>query len=317
MARERVAIGPNHSWSWFAWSILALLAGLGFVLGFLVMGSSQLNGRALSPWAAFCRSLGIAPDRGRPQAVPAVSRTPTLLAWTRATEDQVATGDPDRGAFIALNCTGCHGERGISNSELAPTLAGLDAASAFKELSDFRSGKRQWGVMNGIARALSPRDLADVSAYYAGQAGGLPALSGISMPHGGRTLREKDAAVRLVFAGDPERGIAPCAACHGPTGYKLGAPALENQRVGYLVRQAAAFAQGIRSNDINEQMRGLASKLTPAEIHAVAVLYSASPSVSALGKPSDGAPRAERTRTFPPDAPAVARTKKPGTASGG
>jgi cytochrome c553 len=161
----------------------------------------------------------------------------------------------------------------VSASDGVPTLAGLDAASAFKELSDFRSGKRQWGVMNGIAQALSVRDLADVAAYYAQQPGGVPALSGLSLPRGGRGLRAQDPALRLVFAGDPARGIAPCAACHGPTGYKVGAPALERQRAGYIEGQGNAFAQGIRHNDINEQMRVIAARLTPSELHAVAIFY--------------------------------------------
>jgi len=59
----------------------------------------------------------------------------------------------------------------------------------------------------------------------------------------------------LVFTGDPQRDIAPCAACHGPGGYRSGAPALAGQYAEYIERQLAAFAQGPRENDIYEQMR--------------------------------------------------------------
>jgi cytochrome c553 len=249
------------------------IAALGFVLGFVVIGRHPLDGPVLDVWAAFCRSLGVAPDTGAAGVSSPIPRTASEVAWTRAILDQVAAGDAGRGAFVALNCAGCHGEGGVSASDGVPTLAGLDAASAFKELSDFRSGKRQWGVMNGIAQALSVRDLADVAAYYAQQPGGVPALSGLSLPRGGRGLRAQDPALRLVFAGDPARGIAPCAACHGPTGYKVGAPALERQRAGYIEGQGNAFAQGIRHNDINEQMRVIAARLTPSELHAVAIFY--------------------------------------------
>jgi cytochrome c553 len=78
-----------------------------------------------------------------------------------------------------------------------------------------------------------------------------------------------------VDAGDPQRGIAPCSACHGPGGYKIGAPALAGQYAAYIERQLAGFAQGIRHNDIYEQMRAIARQLTPDEMKAVAEFYGA------------------------------------------
>ena len=45
----------------------------------------------------------------------------------------------------------------------------------YKQLADYRSGKRLWGVMNGMAKALSVKDSADVAGYFAGRPGGLPA----------------------------------------------------------------------------------------------------------------------------------------------
>jgi cytochrome c553 len=89
----------------------------------------------------------------------------------------------------------------------------------------------------------------------------------------GHTLREDNPAIRLVFAGDPARGIPPCAACHGPGDHKLGAPQLKTQQPTYIERQLAAFAQGFRQNDINEQMRTIAAQLTPEEMHLVAEFY--------------------------------------------
>ena len=35
----------------------------------------------------------------------------------------------------------------MSTSNLIPTLAGMDAAVIYKQLDDYRSGKRLWGVM--------------------------------------------------------------------------------------------------------------------------------------------------------------------------
>jgi cytochrome c553 len=48
---------------------------------------------------------------------------------------------------------------------------------------------------------------------------------------------------------------------------------LQGQHAAYIERQLGAFAQGMRQNDINEQMRTIAKQLTPAEMHAVALYY--------------------------------------------
>src|SRR5271166_4230918 len=100
-------------------------------------------------------------------------RTPTRIAWTGAMLAEVASGHPENGAFVALNCTACHGEQAVSQSGLYPTLAGMDSAVIYKQLDDFRSGKRSWGAMNAIAQALSPQDSADVGAYFATRSNGL------------------------------------------------------------------------------------------------------------------------------------------------
>jgi cytochrome c553 len=148
----------------------------------------------------------------------------------------------------------------------------MDAAVTYKQLDDFRAGKRSWGAMNAIAQALSVQDAADVGAYFAGRTNGLPPFVGQRF-QAGHTLREDNSAIRLVFAGDPARGIPPCAACHGPGDHKLGAPQLKTQQPAYIERQLAAFAQGFRQNDINEQMRTIAAQLTPDEMHLIAEFY--------------------------------------------
>jgi cytochrome c553 len=51
-----------------------------------------------------------------------------------------------------------------------------------------------------------------------------------------------------------------------------GAP-LSGQQAAYIERQLAAFAQGSRQNDINQQMRTVATQLTPDEMRALAEHY--------------------------------------------
>ena len=151
----------------------------------------------------------------------------------------------------------------------------MDAAVIYKQLDDYRSGKRPWGVMNAIATALTAQESADVAVYFASLQNGLPPVAGKGFPQGGHSLRQPDPTLRLIFVGDPGRGIPPCAVCHGPDGQKVGAPALRGQHAAYIERQLASFAQGGRQNDINEQMRTIAAALTQDEMHTLAAYYGA------------------------------------------
>jgi cytochrome c553 len=283
MARERGPFKLDNPWPRIAWWSTAGLLTVAVILGFFLLGREQQNGPTLGTWPAICRALGIAADTvpaGEPQPL---LRTPTRVAWTSVTLAQIAGGDLEHGAFIALNCTACHGEQGVSRGGLFPSLAGMDAATIYKQLDDFRAGKRSWGAMNAIAKALTAQDSADVGAYFASRTGGLPSVVSERF-QAGHTLREDDPAIRLAFAGNPARGIAPCSACHGPGASKLGAPPLKGQQPAYIERQLAAFAQGIRQNDINEQMRTIASQLTPDEMHAIAEFYGTGATAQMAGR---------------------------------
>ena len=52
---------------------------------------------------------------------------------------------------------------------------------------------------------------------------------------------------------------------------------LEGQPAAYLRAQLEAFASGARHNDISEQMRNVARRMTPAEIDAAARYYGIQP----------------------------------------
>jgi cytochrome c553 len=273
MARDQSAYRLDNPWPSIGWVSLAVLVGISSVLGFAVLSRYQQNDPALGLWSAICRGLGITANSDPATAPQPPVRTATRIAWTSSTLSEIAAGNVQHGGFIASNCAACHGEEGVSRSGLVPTLAGMEGAVIYKQLDDYRSGKRLWGVMGAMAKALSAQDSADVAAYFASRSGGLPAIGGARVPESGRSLRQSDPATRLVFAGDPQRGIPPCSACHGPGGYKVGAPALQGQQPAYIERQLAAFTQGMRQNDINEQMRTIAKQLRPEEMHAVAAFY--------------------------------------------
>jgi len=274
MVRDKGAFRLSNPWPRFAWLAWAAIVGISLALGFLVLDRYQQNDRTLGLWGAICRGLGITADIGPAGEAAPPLRTPSRIAWTSSTLDQIRAGDAQHGSFIVLNCTACHGEAGVSQSTFIPILAGMDPAAIFKQLDDYRSGKRLWGVMGAIAKALSIQDSADVATYFAARPKGLAAISrGGSLRR--ESMSESDSAARLAFIGDEQRGIPPCTACHGPNGYKIGAPPLAGQPAAYIERQLAAFAQGLRQDDINEQMRTIAMQLTPGEMRALAAFYGA------------------------------------------
>jgi cytochrome c553 len=273
MTHDHGALNLDYPWARIGWISFAVIMVVSSLLGFVVLSRYQQNDAPLDLWAAICRGLGITFDTSTTSNPQPALRIPTDVAWTTATLDQIRRGDAERGAHVALNCVACHEGTAANPAHLIPTLDGMDAASIFKQLADYRSGKRLWGVMGAIAKALSIQDSADVATYFATRTGQLQANLPERIPQGGRAFQQSDPAARLVFAGDPRRGIAPCSACHGPGGFRLGAPPLTGQYAAYIERQLGSFAQGIRHNDIYEQMRAIARQLTPDEMKALAEFY--------------------------------------------
>jgi cytochrome c553 len=200
-------------------------------------------------------------------------RVPSYVAWTPNTIAAASAGDAFRGMLLAKRCEHCHGAEGFSDRGYTPNLAGIDRLAIWKELEDFRSHKRMSPEMEPIAESLSPRDTADVVAYYAK----LPVFGDLedkrifpqAQPDPGRVA----VASHLVSFGDGERGIPPCQACHGPVAYRIGVPLLANQNGEYVLNQLEAFANRTRANDINMPMRTISGLLTDDERHALAEYY--------------------------------------------
>ena len=111
-------------------------------------------------------------------------------------------------------------------------------------------------------RVRVSKDIRDLAEYYAY----LPRLSE-AHPGAGEPPR-------IVVNGAPLRGIAPCGACHGEVASKAGAAWLEGQPAVYLRTQLEAFATGARRNDIGEQMRNIARRMTAKEIDAASEFYA-------------------------------------------
>jgi cytochrome c553 len=175
------------------------------------------------------------------------------------------TGSVEAGRTKAATCAACHGADGNSVAPDWPSLAGQHAAYIVRQLQAFKAGERQDVTMTPFAMTLTDQDVLDVAAYFAAQS---------RVPKGA-----DPAAVNLgqqIYRGGiPERGIAACGACHGPTGHgnPLAAyPVISGQHAAYTAKTLNAYKAGERRSDtdLNQMMRNVAQMLLDDEITALA-----------------------------------------------
>jgi cytochrome c553 len=215
-------------------------------------------------------SVPAAPENSEPPV-----RIPSNVAWTDETLALISKGDAFHGLLLARRCNHCHGEEGFSSTPGFPNLAGQDRFSFWKQMQDFRAGKRTSPIMQGIAEGLSARDSADLAAYYAMLPTASDPQDNRAFPEAMQDPARASMAIRLIVFGDARRGIPPCQSCHGPVSYVRGAPPLATQNGAYLEQQLEHFADGTRANDINVRMRSIARQLTGDEKAAVSEYYGA------------------------------------------
>ncbi|NJD07288.1 MAG: c-type cytochrome [Methylococcaceae bacterium] len=87
------------------------------------------------------------------------------------------SGSASSGKTKAETCAACHGADGNSPAGNVPVLAGQLQGYLVKALKDYKTGKRNNPIMNGMAAPLSEQDIIDVAAHYASQAKGLVTIS--------------------------------------------------------------------------------------------------------------------------------------------
>ena len=230
--------------------------------------------RAILRLAIFATLWGTAVVMGSDTAEPPV-RVPSNVAWTAETIALASSGNAFRGSLLGRRCDRCHGREGFSSSASVPNLASIDRLVIWKQLDDFRSGKRSSRVMQPIANSLTLQDSADVAAYYWMMPIKPDPQDDRAFPQPLSDPSHAAVAGRLIGSGDGSRGLPPCQACHGPIGFVVGAPSLATQNGSYLLEQLDAFANGGRANDINMRMRSIATQLTEDERHALAESYGA------------------------------------------
>lgn len=178
--------------------------------------------------------------------------------------DAKAAAKPDlaRGEAIAnQTCVACHSFDGSRGTPANPILQDQHPEYLVKQLTDFKSGKRENAIMQGMASTLNEADMRNVAAFYASK----QAKPGFA--------RNKD-TVRLAEGiyrgGVADRQIPACAGCHTPDGAGIPAqfPRLAGQHSEYAEAQLIAFRNGTRKN--GPMMTGVTARLNDREIKALA-----------------------------------------------
>ena len=198
-----------------------------------------------------------------PRLLATVFAAATISAPALAA-DAAAPAKPDlaRGAEISAQvCGACHTSDGTRGLPANPILQDQHPEYLVKQLTEFKSGKRENAVMTAMASTLNEADMRNVAAFYASKQ---------AKPGAATNTDTVRMAERIYRGGIADRHIPACAGCHTPNGAGIPAqyPRLGGQHAEYAAAQLTAFRDGTRNN--SEQMTGIAARLNDREIKALA-----------------------------------------------
>ncbi|MBD8525693.1 c-type cytochrome [Pseudomarimonas arenosa] len=237
---------------------------------------------------SFRRTLGLvgtlfaasalAQSESTPATVTAAEE-PAAAAVTELTDAHGPTvpGNVEAGQSKSAVCAACHGMDGNAADPQYPKLAGQHERYIARHLGLFKSGERNNAIMLGFAATLSPQDMRDIGAFYAGQ-NALPGMADDSLISEGEHAGKKFYQVgeTLYRQGDASRNIPACTGCHGIAGSGNPGPPyprLAGQHAPYTVAQLTAFRDGAahgKGDNENIVMAGVAKYLTDQEIASLA-----------------------------------------------
>lgn len=174
-----------------------------------------------------------------------------------------------------LACTACHGPEGRAAPDgYQPRIAGKPAGYLYRQLLNFRDGRRSHAAMATLLAPLSDAYLRDIAAHFAAQDLPYPAPAAPALPADAQRQ-----AQALLTVGDPARRLPACNSCHGAamTGVLPAVPGLLGLPRDYLVGQLGAWRTGGRRADAPDCMASIAQALTPQEVGALAGWLASQP----------------------------------------
>lgn len=206
-----------------------------------------------------------------------------VLGFGGLTHGALAEGDAAEGEKLSAACVACHGTDGNSPSAMFPKLAGLGEKYLVNQLKAIRNGdgadpkapSRNIPEMVGLLDNMSDQDLADLAAFFDGNAMQLSGAKEAEVQvNSGQMVDALALGERVYRAGNHETAVPACTGCHSPTGKgnePAAYPRLGGQHAEYIEKQLRDFRAGNRTTDGEAQvMRGVAKNMSDAEIKAVA-----------------------------------------------
>lgn len=190
-----------------------------------------------------------------------------------APADKMPGGNAGAGKIVAeRECKACHGLDGKGVAPGIPHLAAQRERYLLLALTEYKDVKRTHSALRELAGRLTPAELRDVVAYYAGQPPPSPASEKGSKQ---ATLAEKGKAL-----------AAACEKCHGPEGNstRAGVPSLAGQQPHYLVTAIQEYHRGARGT---AAMKGILRDASALELESLA-LYFASRTPAQRSAPAHG-----------------------------
>jgi cytochrome c553 len=196
-------------------------------------------------------------------ALPALLMALALSALPARAEEAPGAFKPDlaKGQALAAACAACHTQDGSRGIPANPILQGQHPEYIYKQLAEFKAGKRNNAIMAGMARTLpGDEDMKNVAAFYASK----KAKPGYAKDKDNVVLGEQ-----IYRGGIAAKQVPACAGCHSPDGAGIPAqyPRIGGQNAEYAEAQLLAFRSGVRSN--SAQMMAIAGKLSDREIKDV------------------------------------------------
>ena len=175
----------------------------------------------------------------------------------------LGAGDPESGKDKVTVCAGCHGADGNSLVGIWPSLAGQNKNYLLKQLRLVKSGDRVIESMTGLLDNLDDSDLADIAAFYESKTNTVGTVDESKI----------DLGRKLYYAGNLEKGVPACSACHSPRGLgnaPAAYPLLSGQQPDYVAKALKDYRSGERINeDPSKIMEAIAYKLDDNEIDAL------------------------------------------------
>jgi cytochrome c553 len=186
-----------------------------------------------------------------------------VLALSGLVSFAANAADVEAGKAKSAACAACHGVDGNSSNGMWPSLAGQHANYIYKQLTDFKAGRRVNASMAPMVVGLNDDDMKNLAAYYESQRAKPVAFDGEMIAKGESIYR----------GGITETQVAACMGCHSPSATgngPAGWPSLKGQHPEYIIAQLQSFKQGTRANDTGKMMRNVVVRMSELEMKSVA-----------------------------------------------